>query len=334
MTADRRSVLLGAAAATFAAAAQAQTAAPAVPGAPSASAWPRPSEVIDLWPKGAPGMPVRPPVETVTERSPDSALHDRAVVGITKPRLAVFRPWQSNGAAILVTPGGGYLRVVIDREGYEIADYFVARGFTVFVLFYRLPGEGWAAGPNVALSDAQRAMRIIRHRASEFGVDPQRVCAMGFSAGGHLCADLATRYDAKVYAPVDAADAQSARPLVAAPIYPVISMTPPTAHAGSRTKLLGDNPTPESEAAHSPHRNVTAKTPPCFIVHAEDDGSVPVENALLMRGALKAAKVPCETHLFVEGGHGFGIRKAIGKPVGLWPELFLAWARTQGVLGG
>ena len=155
---------------------------------------------------------------------------------------------------------------------------------------------------------------------------------MGFSAGGHLCADLAARFDAAIYKPVDAADRLSARPLVAAPIYPVISMTAPVAHAGSRKNLVGEGASPERERAHSPNLNVKPNSPPCFLVHAEDDSAVPVENSLLFRAALKAAKVPVEMHLFAEGGHGFGMRRAMGKPASVWPDLFLAWARVRGVV--
>jgi len=226
----------------------------------------------------------------------------------------------------MITPGGGYRHIVIDKEGYELGRWLSARGFTVFVLFYRLPGEGWAAGPDVALADAQRAMRLIRHRARDYGIDPQRVAAMGFSAGGHLCADLLTRFDARVYDPVDAADRHSARPDAAAPIYPVITMSAPHAHAGSRNLLIGANADAALEAAHSPDRNVPANAPPVFLLHAEDDNVVPVENALLLRAALRAKGIPVETHLFAHGGHGFGLRKTLGKPVAVWPELFLAWA--------
>ena len=329
---DRRTALLGSlAAAGLASRTTAQTPPPAI--GKVAAAWPMPTETIDLWPKGAPGMPAKQLFETVNERSTDSAMNDRAVYGISKPRMAVFRPWRPNGASILITPGGGYNWVVVDREGYEMAQWFAERGFTAFVLFYRLPHEGWAAGPDVCLSDAQRAMRIIRHRAADFAIDPARVCAMGFSAGGHLCADLTTRFDAKTYAAVDAADKLSARPLVSAPIYPVISMTAPVAHAGSRKNLIGENADAALEQAHSPNFNVVANTPPCFLVHAEDDDAVPVENTLLFRAALKEKNIPVETHLFTQGGHGFAMRRAMGKPAGVWPELFLSWARTRGVMG-
>ncbi|RVT89757.1 alpha/beta hydrolase [Sphingomonas crocodyli] len=335
MTLDRRSAmagLLGAAGVMAAGTARAQTAAPGSDN--FAAALPQPTETIDLWPKGAPGMPATPLTETVQERSTDKQLNDRAVWGISRPRLAVFRPLRPNGAAIMITPGGGYKWVVVDKEGYELAALFAAAGITCFVLFYRLPHEGWAAGPDVCLSDAQRAMRLIRARAGEFAIDPARVSAMGFSAGGHLCADLLARFDTPTYAAVDKADRLSARPFVAAPIYPVVSMSLPFAHPGSREKMLGANSSAEAERAHSPDRNIPANAPPTFIVHAEDDDVVPVENALLLRAALRAQKVPVETHLFTHGGHGFGIRRAMGKPAAQWPDLFLAWARTQGLFQG
>lgn len=290
-----------------------------------------PVETIELWPKGAPGMPANPPEEVVEERSTDSLVSDRAVHGITRPRMAVFRPDRPNGAAVLVAPGGGYRWVVIDKEGYEIGRWLAARGFTVFVLFYRLPGEGWASGGDTPLADAQRAMRLIRHRSREFAIDPERLAAMGFSAGGHVCADLASRFAARVYDPVDAADQLSARPLCAAPLYPVVSMDPAIAHAGSREKLLGKAPSPAAEAAHSPDRNIPADAPPHFLLHAEDDDVVPIENSVRLHAALRARKIPVEMHLFANGAHGFGLRKAIGKPVEVWPEMWRAWARTVGL---
>jgi acetyl esterase/lipase len=234
---------------------------------------------------------------------------------------------------LLVFPGGGYVRMAMDKEGYEIGRLLAARGVTVFVLFYRLPGEGWANRADVPLQDAQRAMRLIRSRAAKYGLDPERVGAMGFSAGGHLCADLVARFATKTYDPVDAADALSARPMIAAPIYPVVSMDLSVAHAGSRQALLGPDPSPALIAAHSPDRNVTSASPPCFLCAAEDDTTVPIENSLLLHAALRAAKVPVELHVFGEGGHGFGLRGIVGKPAAAWPELFVAWAKSRGWLG-
>jgi len=330
MDLDRRTALLGTLALGLAAKATAQTRPPATPDSPHLT-WPEPAETLDLWPKVAPGAPATLPVETVRERSKDKAYNDRYVFGISRPRMAVFRPAKANGAAVLITPGGGYNWVVIDKEGYEMARWLAARGVTAFVLFYRLPHEGWAAGPDTPLSDAQRAIRLIRHGAARYRIDPKRVCAMGFSAGGHLCADLLTRFNRNTYAPVDAADRLPARPDLAAPIYPVVSMTLPTAHAGSRKNLVGAEASPERERAHSPHLNVPADAPPTFLLHAEDDTSVVVENSLLLRSALLARKVPVETHLFPDGGHGFGLRLARGHSVENWPRLFIAWAIRQGL---
>ena len=330
MTIDRRSLIVAGLATGLTARAGAQTPPPvAVQALPPGL--PQPSETIDLWPAGAIGQPSKPLTETVNERSTDPLLTDRAVFGITRPRMAVFRPDRPNGAAVLLTPGGGYRWVVVDKEGYEMARWLTARGFTAFVLFYRLPGEGWAAGPDAPLADAQRAMRLIRHRARDFAIDPERVAAMGFSAGGHVCASLSTRFAAKVYQPVDTADRLSAKPHSAAPIYPVVSMDPAIAHPGSRELLLGKSPAAELEALYSPDQQVPADAPPHFLLHAEDDDAVPVENTLRLRAALKARHIPVEMHLFANGGHGFGLRKAIGKPVEVWPELWRNWARTVGL---
>ncbi|WP_414901889.1 alpha/beta hydrolase [Sphingomonas flavalba] len=327
----RRALLIGGLAAGLAGGAAAQTPPPRA-ARPLSPGLADPVETIDLWPGGAPGAPTPLPVETVEERATDPLLADRAVWGIARPRMTVFRPDRPNGAAVLITPGGGYRWVVIDKEGYEMARWLAARGFTAFVLFYRLPGEGWAAGADTPLADAQRAIRLVRHHAGAYALSPDRVAAMGFSAGGHVCADLAARFATGVYAPVDAADRLSARPHSAAPLYPVISMRLPDAHAGSRAMLLGAAPTPAMEAAHSPDRNVPADAPPHFLLHAEDDDAVPVANTLLLRAALTARGIAVETHLFAAGGHGFGLRKAIGKPVSAWPELWLAWARTIGLV--
>jgi acetyl esterase/lipase len=288
-------------------------------------------ETLYLWPKGAPGIPAAPPVQRIDERSKDPAHFDRAVYGTVKPWLEVFRPAKPNGSAVLVIPGGGYEWIGVDKEGHEIARWLAKHGFTAFVLFYRLPGDGWAAGPDVALSDAQRAMRLIRAKSYDYDFDSDRVAVMGFSAGGHLAADLLTRFETRTYHPIDDIDKISARPCAAAAIYPVVSMTLPMAHPGSRTLLIGEHANRALEAAHSPDRNVPDDAPPVFLVHAEDDGLVPVENSLLLRAALKAKGVPVETHLFAEGGHGFGLDRAVGKPVTAWPGLFLGWAASQGL---
>lgn len=292
---------------------------------------PEPSEWAALWPGTAPGAPRPLPDEQIVERSADPAWPDRIMQAIAAPRMAVFRPASPNGAAVLITPGGGYRHVVIDKEGFEMARWLAARGVTAFVLFYRLPHQGWASGPDTPLADAQRALRLIRHSHAAYGIDPQRASIMGFSAGGHVAATLATGFAREVYAPLDAADRLSARPGGAALIYPVVSMRADLAHPGSRERLLGASPRAEQELAHSPDRNVPADAPPCFMLHAEDDDVVPVGNALAMREGLKARGIAVDTHLYASGGHGFGISRAAGKPVAAWPETWLAWARTKGL---
>lgn len=327
---DRRAAMITALAAAMARPADAQTPPPAVPGG-SRLAFPDPAETIDLWPGEAPGAPVSPPVEEVRERSRTASFNDRIVLHVRRPRMTVFRPERPNGGAVLIMPGGGYNWVVIDKEGYELARWLAAQGITSFVLFYRLPQEGWASGPDTPLADAQRAMRLIRYRAAPLGVDPRRLCALGFSAGGHVCASLLTRFAARVYDPVDAADMLSARPNAAAPIYPVVSMISPTAHEGSRRNLIGEAPTPARERAYSPQFHIPADAPPVFLLHAENDASVPVANTLMLRDALRARGTETETHLFPDGGHGFGLRLARGHSVDGWQELFHAWGRRRGI---
>jgi len=293
--------------------------------------WPSPTQTIDLWPEIAPGL-LRPDLkEVVIEASTDPLVHSRMARGISRPRLCVFPAAQPNGAAMMIIPGGGYVNIWFDHEGYEIAGWLNQLGITCFVLFYRLPSEGWAKAADVPASDAQRAMRLIRSKATQYHLDPERIGVMGFSAGGHLTASLATRFDTKLYDAVDAADTLSARPKLCAPIYPVISMDSRFAHMGSRESLLGKAPSAEQLVTYSADQMTSTNTPPCFLTHAEDDGTVPVTNSLLFREALKAKGVVVETHLFPQGGHGFGLRHVIGKPAHAWGDLFLAFARAQGL---
>jgi acetyl esterase/lipase len=326
MPLDRRALL------TFAAAAATPALAEPRPSPPGTL--PDPTEVVLLWPGRPPGAQRILPREAIVDRRAMSGFQDRFVTGVGAPLVTVFRPAKTNGAAVLIAPGGGYIRVVIDKEGFEVGHRLAAAGVTGFVLRYRLPAEGWNQPADVPLQDAQRALRLIRARAAEFGVDPKRVAAMGFSAGGHVAASLATRHQAAVYAPIDAADRLDARPDLSVLMYPVIDMARPFAHLGSREALLGKPPTRDAEAAYSPQRRVDATTPPTFLAHAWNDPSVPTENSLNYLAALRAAKVAAEAHIFEEGGHGFGIWGARGKPAAAWPDLFLAWAGHRGFMDG
>ena len=290
-----------------------------------------PTEIVPLWPGTPPGGEGVNLSAKVTERSTDTdAFHDRFVTDVDKPFLQVFRPDKPDGSALVLAPGGGYVRIVLDKEGIECARRFNASGVTVFMLRYRLPAEGWKNGADVPLQDAQRALRLVRAGAQRYGIDPNRVGIMGFSAGGHVAASLTTRYLDRVYASIDEIDALDCKPNFAGLLYPVITMTG-GAHPGSRLKLLGPNPSDALIAAYSCEKLVTKETPPCFICFAADDETVPpMENGLAMFQALRRAKIPAELHVFENGSHGFGLRLAKGKPASAWPDLFLHWAYGNG----
>jgi acetyl esterase/lipase len=290
---------------------------------------PDPTETIRLWPGAAPGGERVTVTPVVTERSTDPSFHDRFARYTTDPILTVLRPERPNGASLLLIPGGGYKWAVVDKEGLDCARVFAAAGITCFVLRYRLPGDGWAAGPDAPLQDAQRALRIVRARAAADGLDPARVAVLGASAGGHLAGMLTARTD-ETYAPVDEIDTVSKRPDLSILLYPVATMSDPHVHAGSRKEMLGEAPSAEAITRYSLERMDWTGRPPVFLLHAMDDEAVPVENSLQLLTALKSAGVRSEAHLFQEGGHGFGIRLIEGRPAAVWPELVLRWAQRLG----
>lgn len=277
--------------------------------------------VADVWPGAAPGGEKVTAVETVIERSKDPTIKDRAVVHVTHPKLKVFKPAKPDGSAVLVIPGGGYQRAVLDKEGDETALRLAQNGVTAAVLIYRMPGDDWAAGYDAPLQDAQRALRLLRSGRLSAGLDGRRIGVLGFSAGGNLAASLALRSGAKTYAPVDDADAVSARPDFAALLYAAY--------------LDGGLPVLEGKTLTAPNMAglVTKDTQPMFLVQAQDDTTVPVIGTIRMAEALKAAGVPAETHIFAVGGHGFGIANAKDLPAKQWPELFLAWGRERKLFG-
>jgi acetyl esterase/lipase len=282
-------------------------------------------EVIDLWAGGAPGGERVTVKEEVIERLPDGPLRDRYVQHVTRPTMTIFKPTVAfNGITLLIVPGGGYVRVVIDKEGVEAAEWFTERGFAAAVLRYRLPADGWSNGADAPVHDAMRAVRLLRAHPIRKSNAP-RIGVIGFSAGGHLSARLLTEPGLS-YAKRDEADDLPARPDFGVLMYPVIVTTGPIAHAGSAQQLLHAGVGTADIERYSPHLNVGAQTPPTMLVHAADDAGVPVENSLMMYDALRKARVRSELHVFDSGGHGFGLRGVAGRDVAAWPTLVQNWA--------
>ena len=297
---DRRSLFLGLAAALSVAPARAV-------GAP---------ERIALWP----AMPPGGGGPTGALRRDDSG----AVSNIATPILEAFLPDKPTGVAVLVAGGGGYARIGLVKEAYPAAYWLAAQGITAFVLTYRLPREGWNDGPVVALQDVQRGLRLIRAQADRFRIDPARLGIMGFSAGGHLAGMAASRSAFQSYAPVDAADENSARPDFASLIYPVVSVEAPYDRTTTRRSLVGEAPSQADSAAWSLQTYVRTGCPPIFLVQTDDDPVIGPEHSRILDAACKAAQVPVEYHRFAVGGHGFGIGQS-ETPVALWPRLCRLW---------
>ena len=278
---------------------------------------------IPLWPGDPPGAGGFTPQPRPGDWSP------LFLNNIVEPELRVFHPPRSNGHALLVVPGGAYWFISSGNEGVEVARRMNELGMTVFVLTYRLPGEGWQSRSDVPLQDAQRAMRVIRTHARHFRINPDKLSVLGFSAGGHLAATLATQHSEVTYTGVDAADRLSARPLAAGLVYPVVTMERPWTHPQSRSLLLGDSPTDGEVQRRSAEHHVDAATPPIFMVHSFDDGAVPIENSLHLMNAQREAQRPVEAHLFQEGGHGFGVGHP-NTPSEHWTAVFASWVNRAG----
>ena len=246
---------------------------------------------------------------------------------VTDPTITPYFPekGKATGTSVIVFPGGGYINLTVTYEGAEIAEAFNKIGVTAFVVKYRLPSDQIMVDKTIGpLQDAERAIQIVRERASEWGIDPHKIGIIGFSAGGHLASTLATHYNQVV---IDNKNQTSLRPDFAMLIYPVITFGP-YAHTGSRENLIGKNPSQELVDLYSNEKQVTADTPPCFLVHAEDDGAVPVQNALLFYDALLKNKVKAEMHLFEEGGHGFGMNNSKNKDK--WFDWAANWMKENG----
>lgn len=269
-----------------------------------------------------------PPLQT------DMGLEEKAVEqGIIRienvqiPQIEVFLPSKQSrtGQAVVIFPGGGYHILAYDWEGRDFAKWLNTQGIVGIVVKYRLPdSKSLTDGKEVPLLDAQRAIRLARHHANDWQIDPEKIGVLGFSAGGHLASTVSTQYEHEVDRPKDVIDELSARPDFSILAYPVISFRDASAHSGSRRNLIGENAPQELIDRFSGELNVTEDTPTTFLVHAQDDKGVPIENSFLYYKALHAKGVPASLHIYPSGGHGFGF--GLGKgPVSGWREVLLDW---------
>ena len=278
---------------------------------------------LDLWPEGR--IPHRKPTDETEVRETDGILR---ISKVQTPAMDLYfaDPQKNTGKAVVIFPGGGYHILAYDWEGTEVARRLQEAGISAAVVKYRLPTSRSADPPHrVPLTDAQRAIRLMRYQAEEWDFRPDQIGVMGFSAGGHLAATLSTRYDAVVYGPVDPADKLSARPDFSVLVYPVISFdTGSATHLGSREALLGKSPADSLVRFYAPLEHVNRNTPPAFLLHAFDDEAVPPENSLVYCQKLREAGVPATLHLYPEGGHGFALAR--DKPyLGGWTGILIDW---------
>lgn len=278
---------------------------------------PAPGQVtLNLWPQGAPDAQPNPKPEVDTTTAKDSLVAGRPVIrlgNVSTPTLTLYPPKGTNtGAAVVVFPGGGYTILAMDLEGTEVCDWLNSIGVNCVLVKYRVPDSGPYPKSAAALQDAQRTMGMVRAHAAEWHIDPGRVGVLGFSAGGHLVAALSTQFDRRLYRLVDAADKLSCRPDFALLIYP------------------GYIALADQNFALNPDIQLTAKTPPAFLVQAEDD-PVHVENSIVYFTALKKAGVPAEMHIYAQGGHGYGLRRT-ALPITTWPQSAEVWLHTIHVL--
>jgi len=265
-----------------------------------------------LWPQGAPGANGDAPAD--------------------KPTLTIWLPPADKavGSGVVICPGGGYGGLAKTHEGADVAKWLNSLGVAGFVLEYRHRGTGY--GHPAPLDDAQRALRTVRARASEFMVKPDQIGVLGFSAGGHLASTLDTHFDKGQPDAADPIARVSCRPDFAILVYPVISLDAPFTHGGSKTNLLGKDPDPKLVASLSNDTQVTAETPPTFLVHTTEDTAVPPENSMAFYSALRKAKVPAEMHIYEQGRHGLGL--APDQPgMKNWPAACADWLRIHGFLG-
>ncbi|NOS90686.1 MAG: alpha/beta hydrolase [Cyclobacteriaceae bacterium] len=249
---------------------------------------------------------------------------------VTEPSLTIYQPEAriSNGTAVIICPGGGYWILAAGHEGADVAKKFTEMGVTAFVLKYRLPDSRLQTNPTIApLQDAQRALQLVRERASEFRIDPTKVGILGFSAGGHLASTASTQFQNPK---IDNPTKISLRPDFQILIYPVISSDPAIAHGGSFEKLVGKESTSVQRNAYSSEKQVTKQTPPAFLVHASDDGAVSSLNSVRYYEAFLQNQVPAELHIYQRGGHGFGLKNPTTNDE--WFDRLKNWMKANGWL--
>jgi len=283
------------------------------------------SKIIKLWEDKVPGAISNGNSKQTTETS------NTWITFVAQPTLDVYPAPadKATGTGVVICPGGSYAGLAIGHEGAQVAKWFNSLGITAFVLKYRLPNsalmENKAIGP---LQDGQQAIRIVRHRAKEWHINPNKIGIMGFSAGGHLASTVSTHFNENVY---PSSDSTSVRPDFSILIYPVISMESGITHWGSRENLLGKDPSAEQLRKFSNELQVNAETPPAFLVHSMDDNAVPIQNSIAYVLSLQKFKIPCELHLYESGGHGYGM----GRPAhseSTWPEACRKWLEERGFL--
>ncbi|MDN5285952.1 MAG: alpha/beta hydrolase [Mucilaginibacter sp.] len=281
---------------------------------------------VPLYPNGVPNS--KTALVPYVERT-DSNFH---ITKVSQPTITPYLPakGKANGTAIIVCPGGGYAVLASAHEGTAIAQEFNKIGVTAFVLKYRLPSDDImpdkAIGP---LQDAQTAIQMVRKRAAEWGIDPNKIGIIGFSAGGHLASTVGTHFDKPV---IENKENISLRPDFMMLIYPVITFTDRFAHTGSRKNLIGVSPSTVQVELYSNELQVRANTPPTFLVHAQDDKTVPVQNSIMFYDALVKYRVKGELHVFQEGGHGFGLNNPKNKDK--WFDWATNWLDENGFLKG
>ena len=277
--------------------------------------------VIKLWPDGAPGNNECP--------QPEETFDGKMVRFVSEPTLTIYLPdkEKNTGAAVVICPGGGYWIEAMDHEGYAYAEYLQSKGIAGIVLKYRLP----YGHPEIPLMDAQYALRTVRYNARKWGIDPEKIGISGFSAGGHLASTAATHFDQRKTGSTEPVELVSCRPDFAVLIYPVITFNELWGHMGSRENLMGKNHDLKLINNYSNELQVTAETPPTFLVLADDDKTVSPRNSIEFYTALKEKGVPAELHIFREGGHGFGMTKK-GKPHDQWPQLLMDWMKAEKIV--